>query len=72
MAEAVQEAQSEAAEYDAWFRRKVQEALDETEVFTSEAVEAENEAWCAEVLRQMAAEVRRTAGEVGLDALSGG
>jgi hypothetical protein len=68
MAEAVQEAQSEAAEYDAWFRRKVQEALDEAnnggEVFTVEEMEADDEAWWAEA--------QRRAGEAGLDALSEG
>jgi hypothetical protein len=60
MAEAVkaeaEEAAREAAEYDAWFRRKVQEALDETEVFTAEEVEAEAAKWRAKVRRRMVSE----------------
>ena len=66
-------AAKEAAEYDAWFRRKVQEALDdESECLTDEEMEAEAETWYAETRRQMAAEARRVANEVGLEALGEG
>jgi hypothetical protein len=68
------EAARAAAEYDAWFRRKVQEALDEAnnggEFQTQEEAEAEDEAWCAEVLREMTPEQRRMVDEIDLDALS--
>jgi hypothetical protein len=67
------EAQQKAAEtpeYDAWFRQQVQIALDETEFFTAEEVEAEARVWREETRRQMLAEGRRVADEVGLEAFS--
>jgi len=66
--EVTEEAAREAAEYDAWFRRKVQEALDEVEFLTAEEMEAEAEAWCIQTLRQAGGVVD----EVGMEVLSEG
>ncbi|WP_044560925.1 CopG family ribbon-helix-helix protein [Azospirillum sp. B4] len=49
--------QQEAADYNAWFRAKVQTgiaAADAGDVLSAEEVEAEAEAWRAEVRRKLA------------------
>lgn len=50
--------QKEAAEYDAWFRRQVQTGLDAAnagDVIPAEEVEAEAEAWRAEMRSKVSA-----------------
>jgi len=46
----------EAAEYDAWVRRKVREAWESARFWTAEEMEAEDEAWWAEIQRRAANE----------------
>jgi predicted transcriptional regulator len=49
--------QQEASEHDAWFRREVQigvEAADAGAVVSAEEVEAQAQAWRAEIRRKMA------------------
>jgi len=61
------EAAREAAEYDAWFRQKVKEALESAEFFTNEEVEAEAAVWRAQTRREVVEKVlaQVATGEVG-------
>ena len=58
------EAAREAAEYDAWFRRKVREALESATFWTDEEAEASMRRFKARLRR--AAEARRAANEAGV------
>ena len=63
---------AEHAEYEAWFKRKVQEGLDDPGFLTAEEMEAEAATWRARTRQRLAAEARRVAGEVSLEAPSKG
>jgi len=56
----------EAAEYDAWVRRKVREAWESATFWTDEEMEAEAATWRVKAQLRRAAEARRAANEAGL------
>ena len=66
------EAARKAAEYDAWFRRKVREALESATFWTDEEMEAEAATWRVKARLRRAAEAQGAANEAGLGRCSEG